>query len=293
MIELVDMESATPFDRLRLVLVGREGVGKSRLAATGRKGILTFDWDGRRESIAGMPGVKAATLIDPGNVNVQPTAFNDGVTLLTKLEASRTFSGIGFKKVPEGQDSIKTVVMDSVFSMAKAARAFSMYTTQDLARSLKIGSMLVRLPSGWDSWNAEVALVTQFIERLLAIKGMDVILIFHEDDEEAPGSSAEKRSYTGRYEVYPARYSNVLKYFNETWRLTRTAVGAPQIQKEPNFQFQAKSNFGDIPVKPNISEMIEAYLAKNPSVKESPRSEEVLALPSAVVEVTPIKGVKM
>ena len=44
MIELVDMETATPFDRLRLVLVGKEKTGKSRLAATGRRGVLVFDW---------------------------------------------------------------------------------------------------------------------------------------------------------------------------------------------------------------------------------------------------------
>jgi hypothetical protein len=176
--------------------------------------------------------------------------------------------------------------------MAKAARNFALYTTQDLARTIKIGSMTVRLTNGWDSWNAEVALVGQFIERLLAIKGMDVILIFHEDDEEAPGSSAEKRNYTGRFEPYPARYQNILKYFNECWRLTRTGPGAPQIQREPNYQFQASSNLGDIPqVGADISKMIEAYLAKHPTIATAKPDAGVLALPSGKVEVTPIKGV--
>lgn len=291
-IELADMETATPFDRLRLVLVGKEKTGKSKLAATGRKGVLVFDWDGRRESLAGMKGVRAVTLIDPGNPVVQPTAFNDGTTILAKLEASRSFSGIGFKNVPKEDDTIRTTVIDSVYSMARAARNFAMYTTQDLARTIRIGSMTVRLPAGWDSWNAEVGLVEQFIERLLAIKGMDVVLVFHEDDEEAPGSSAEKRNYTGRYEAYPARYGNILKYFNECWRVTRSGPGAPQIQREPNYQFQASSNLGDIPaVGADISKMIEAYLTKHPNIAQAKPEEGVLALPSGEVKPTAIKGV--
>jgi AAA domain len=292
MIELADMETATPFDRLRLVLVGKEKTGKSKLAATGRKGVLVFDWDNRRESLAGMKGVRAVTLCDPGNPITQPTAFNDGTTILTKLETARTFTGIGFKNVPEKEDEIKTVVVDSVYSMARAAANFAKYTTQDLARTIRIGSMIVRLTNGWDTWNAEIGLVEQFIERLLALKGMDIILIFHEENEEAPSSTPERRNYTGRFEPFPARYGNIIKYFNECWRLTRDKPGAPTIQREPNYQFQASSNLGDIPaVGADISKMIEAYLAKNPSVVQAKPDVGVLALQSGKVEVTPIKGV--
>lgn len=290
-IELVNMETATSFDRFRLVLVGKEKTGKSKLAATGRPGVLTLDWDGRREALAGMKGVKAVTLIDPGNVQSQPTAFNDGTTILSKLEATRTFSGIGFKNIPQSEDTIRTTIVDSVYSMAKAASNFAKYTTQDLARTIRIGSMMVRLNNGWDAWNAEVGLVEQFIFRLLAIPGMDVILIFHEDDEESPGSSAEKRSYTGRFEPYPARYQNVLKYFNEVWRVKRINSGAPQIQVQPDFQFQAATNLGINAVsgEPNICKLIEEFLAKHPTMPK--QDAGVLALPSGKVDVTPIKGV--
>lgn len=291
-VELVDLEVATPFDRLLLILVGREKTGKSRLAATGRKGVLFFDFDGRYASVAGIKGCKAVTVRDPGLGTQMPTAFNDAVTKLSLLEASRKFSGLGFKGVPAEQDDIRTVVVDSVFSMAKCAARFAQYTTQDLSRTLNIGGMTVRMPNGWDSWNAEIGLVEQFINRLLAIKGMDIILIFHEDDEEAPGSSAEKRTYTGRYEIYPNRYSNALKYFNECWRLTRTAAGAPQIQVQPNFQFQAATNLGIQnvePAKANISDLIETYLKSNPNL---PKAEAgVISQVSTESRITPIKGV--
>lgn len=291
-IELVDTEIATPFDRLLLMLVGREKTGKSRLAATGRRGVLFFDFDGRCAAIAGIKGCKAITFRDPGAATQMPTAFNDAVTKLSLLEASRKFSGVGFKSVPPEADEIRTVVVDSVFSMAKAANRFALYTTQDLGRTLTLGGMTVRLAGGWDAWNAEIGLVEQFINRLLAIKGMDIILIFHEDDEEAPGSSAEKRSYTGRYEIYPARYSNVLKYFNECWRLTRTASGGPNIQVQPNFQFTAATNLGIQnvePAKANISELIADYLKRNPNL---PSAESGVAVaPSTEVKVTPLKGV--
>lgn len=289
--ELVDMATATPFDRLRLVLIGKEKTGKSRLAGTGRKGVLFFDWDGRRESLAGMKGVKVVTLVDPGDIIKAPTAFTDGLTILTKLEQKRSFTTLGFKGIPESEDHVQTVVIDSIYSIAKAARKSALYNAVDMRRTLKIGSMQVFLTNGWDGWNAEIGLVEQFIERLLAIQGLDIILIFHEGDEEAPGSSAEKRVYTGRYEAYPSRYGNILKYFNEAWRLTRTAAGPPQIQREPSYQFQAATNLGAIPdVGPDIEKMITAYLAKNFNM---PMKEAgVLTLPSELVAApTGIKGV--
>lgn len=295
MIELVDMEKATPFDRLLLILVGREKTGKSRLAATGRKGVLFFDWDGRAASLAGMRGVKALTLRDPGNPINQPTAFNDGLNYLCQLEYKRSFTNLGFKNVLPEQDIIKTAVCDSIFSMAKAASRCAMYTTTDLRRTIKIGHLQVFLSNGWDSWNAEIALVDQFIMRLLAIPDLDVILTFHEDDEEAPGSSAEKRIYTNRFEPYPSRYGNVIKYFNEMWRVTRQAVGAPKIQMVPDYQFQASTNLGIDSVPPevgaDIEKLIAYYLAKNPQVAAQAKDSGILALPSAKLEVPTLKGV--
>lgn len=295
MIELVDMEQATPFDRLLLVLVGREKTGKSRLAASGRKGVLVLDWDGRRESLAGMKGVRVVTLRDPGDPGKQPTAYNDGLNILCQLEAKRSLNAVGFKNVPPEQDTVRTVVCDSVFSMAKAASNVAKYTTSDLRRVIKIGHLQVHLASGWDTWNAEIGLVEQFVYRLLAIKDIDIILIFHEDDEEAPGSSAEKRSYTGRFEPYPSRYGNIVKYFNEMWRVTRPASGAPQIQVVPSYQFQASTNLGIenvTPDKANIETLIEDYLKRNPQVaKQAQAQSGVLSLQSGKIETTQIKGV--
>src|ERR1700676_2091343 len=111
--EFTDMEQATAFDRLRLVIVGKEKTGKSRLACTGRPGVLLLDFDKRRESVAGMKGVMAVTFTDPGNETLQPTAFPDALDLLTQLESNQSFCSLNkdWKHLPP-DFRVRTVVAD-------------------------------------------------------------------------------------------------------------------------------------------------------------------------------------
>src|SRR5713101_1087880 len=59
------MSEEPPVSKLKLLIVGHEKNGKSRLAATGRKPILFHDFDDRAEALNGIPGVYVIPYPDP------------------------------------------------------------------------------------------------------------------------------------------------------------------------------------------------------------------------------------
>jgi hypothetical protein len=255
------MEKATPFDRLILAEVGPEKAGKSRLAATGRKPVLFFDYDRRKQSVAGVAGVYAVTITDPPEDYKQPTAFSEGLDVIAKLEKPEgTLADIdpAFPKIRP-----KTVVIDSMQTLGLAAMRFTLFSTPELRREINIGGkMMVMLSKGWDGWTAETSAVGNFFLRLLGIKDLDVICVFHEVAEEAPNSTDENVVLTGKIAVFPKRYRVFIKWFNELWRITREAQ-IPQIQVVANYQFPAATNLNIVSVdKPDISYLIEKALKK-------------------------------
>ena len=269
-VEAVTMETATPFDRLRLALVGKQKGGKSRTAATARKPVLFFDFDKRRESIAGLKDVYALTFVDP-LPPMQPDGFSNALTVLSMIEQKATLKTIGEKFGQQGWPDVrpKTVVNDSLDTMSKSARDYAMFTNKDLRRILNVGGTQVFMTNGWDTWGAEMNMVESLILRELGIPELDVIVIFHETPEEAPGSTNEKPQYTGKVDVYPGRYRGLLKYFNEVWRVSREQGNIPTMQVLPDYRFTAASNldFSKIPaneMRPDISYLIERTVGKRP-----------------------------
>lgn len=265
-VEATIMETAQPFDRLRLALVGEEKSGKSRLAATARKPILFMEFDGRREAIAGKKDVYCLSFRDE-RWPKQPAAFNEMLTYLTRIESGETLDTLIGNGAPKVRP--KTLVWDSIQTIAKSAFDYGLYTNKDLRREISIADMKVFLSKGWDGRNAEMSLVESLILRGLGIQDTDNIVILHETNEEAPGSTSEKRTYTGRIGVFPVRYKLLLKYFNEVWRLTRTS-DVPQIQVIPDYRFTAATNldFSKIPaseMRPDIEYLISRALSNGVS----------------------------
>lgn len=265
MLEGVAMEKAQAFDRLRLILVGKEKSGKSRTAATARKPILFLDYDKRRESIAGLKDVYALTFTDP-QYPMQPTAYADTLTVMTALEQGKDIKDLnpGFKDVPAGS-KVKTLVCDSLSSFAKCAMAYALYSNSDIRRSINVGGTQIYTAGGWDAWGAEMGMVEQVLMRQLGLPGVDVIYIFHETDEEMAGSTPEKPVFTGRVGLWPNRYKGLQKFFNEVWRVSREQGNIPTIQVMPDYRFTAATNldFSKIPpneMKPDISYLIERSL---------------------------------
>lgn len=265
-VEAKSMETATPFDKLSLILVGAEKTGKSRTAATAPDPVLFLDTDQRAASISGMKGVYALTYSEPSGVGMQPTIYTDLVSFTDQIERSRELRTLHptFGNLPQGLN-VSTLVGDSVATISKAALAYALYTTKEIRRSIKLPGREIFMPGGWDAWSADMNMLETLVTRWLAIPNLNVILTFHETAEESNTSTPEKPSYTGRVDVWPGRHRRLIKYFNEVWRVTRTQQ-VPQIQIVPNWEFTASTNLllsdgSGVVQNPNIKELIQKTLA--------------------------------
>src|ERR1700732_4633624 len=94
-VELSNMEEITQVGKLNLALIGYEQNGKSILATTARKPILFHEFDGKKETLRGKPGVFVLSYKDPQWPN-QPTAAQDFLTKIGQLENSIDLPDLGF-----------------------------------------------------------------------------------------------------------------------------------------------------------------------------------------------------
>jgi hypothetical protein len=253
-----NLEKELAGTEFQMMLVGPESAGKSLLASTAPGPVLFLDYDLKAAALHGRKGVFALSIAEdyskPFN---QPTAFSEGLDIIAKLEANNcSLRSLGFDI--DGQ--VRTLVFDSIYTLAKAARMYALYTNQkELAYTINIGGkMQVMVPRSWSGWEAEKTQVESILLRAFALKGVNVIAILHETNEEAPGSSEDNPMYTGKISVYPVRYNAILKYFTEKWRVTREMGKSPIITVDPDGKFtKAGNTMGITNVSvPNIQEII-------------------------------------
>jgi len=273
--ELVNAQTTPPFDRLFLLLVGPEGVGKSWLSCTGRPSTFFFDFDGKLKGLAGKPNVYGVSYRDPNKPSIQPSAISDALADLSKIELDRSLSKFGFQLAPGQEDKIKTVVVDSTYTLGKACRDYALYSTSDIARTINVPNMQVRVPNSFDGWNAEMAMVESFVLRCMAIPDVDVIVTVHETQAKDPLTSTPGQvRRSSKVSIFPERHNGIVKYFNEIWRMSRVADGAPLIKFVPDPNFVSRSNLDTAALTaggPNIAAMIREHQRRHPA----------LALPAA------------
>ncbi len=298
MIEATSLAERKPFDRLLAAIVGVEKSGKSRLCATAETPVLVHDFDGRADALAGKPNVYSLTYRDVGGFN-QPEAFTDFLNILSQLELFKNdlskiiINGLpAFPLVPP-ETFVKSNVLDSIQWMAKAAMRYNLYSgggIKGFARNMTIGQTTVRFPGGFDSWNAEMAALEECILRVFALK-THVLVTLHEQAEEAPGSTAEKPVFTGRVNIFPARYQRLLGLFNEVWRVSRgvstdgkASGSVPVVKTTPTYDFAygASAMLLDAEEQPNIHAMIAKHLARETSL------HEVTGLATQATSVPPV-----
>lgn len=296
--QIIDLGEATPFDQLLIALVGKEKSGKSRLAATGRKPVLFFDFDGRAASVAGTKGVYAISYHDTVGYK-QPDVFADFISKLTQLEQCKCdLSQLGFACEP-GTVFAKTIVLDSMARMAKAAMRYILANgSKGITRTIGVSGMQINFPGGFDAWNAEMCTIEDCLLRVFALK-TDVIAIFHEEAEESPESTPEHTIMTGKVGIFPARYKRLIGYFNEVWRIERqAAVGtsaqsaAPTVRTAPDYTFALGASCLNIDVSeaPNIEGMIAKHLSKGQGLTTTlgPSMPTLTAQPPIVSLVQPL-----
>ena len=259
-----DLEHEQVGTDLQMLIVGAEKSGKSELSATAPDPVLFLDFDLRAGSLASRKGVYALTFRDPGSSLDQPTAFNELLDTISKLEKSLSLKELGFANAAPDL-LVKTVVFDSASTIANSARRYVLYSNpKDLAYVINLGKSQFRVPRNWHGWTTEMEMVESAIVRCLGIKGLNVIVNLHETKEEAEDSTEEQPKYTGFITVFPVRYRVLLKYFNEVWRLERKAEGPPLIQCNPNGVFTKASSALRLPSVPiaNIKQVLEAQRQK-------------------------------
>jgi hypothetical protein len=171
----------------------------------------------------------------------QPVVFSECLDILSQLEKSTDLGlldqkfKLGLEIPPETM--LKTAIIDSGFSFGRAIMRFALFTNPDLRKTINIGGKLqIHTPKSWAAWGGETNTVEDYLIRLFAL-GIDVIFILHETAEEAADSTEENPRFTGKQTVYPVRYKNLLKYFNEVWRISRPDKGVPKVSTVPEYAF--------------------------------------------------------
>lgn len=240
-------------EHTRGALVGVYKSGKSWTLATAPSPNLILDIDQRADSLAGKDGVYTLSFAEPGGLNMQPTVYSEVLNYVAKIERSRRLGDIDpkFAEDPRANEDIKTIGLDSVQSMSRAIMQHVMYTGgKPVAREIKVSGQVLFFPNGWDTWNADTECMEQLIGRLIAIPDVDFWATFHEDDPK-----------DGRVAVFPNRHRNIVRLFNEIWRMTRMTT-VPVAQLTPNSSFTATTTLQGAPDfvdNPNIKDLVAKY----------------------------------
>ena len=273
MIQTHDLGNEPVGTRLQMLLVGAEKSGKSELAATAPDPVLFLDFDLRADSLSGRKGVYAITFRDPGDTLIQPTAFNELLDTIGKLEKSLLLKDLGFASAPP-ELAVKTLVFDSISTIANAARRYVLYANpKDLAYVINAGRNQFRVPRTWHGWTTEMEMVEGAIIRCLGLS-TNLIINLHETKEEAEDSTEENPKYTGFVAVFPVRYRILLKYFNEVWRLTRSTAGPPKIQCNPDGTFTKASSALRLDVREaNIKQVLDHKRQQMPQTHLQPQQQ--------------------
>lgn len=240
-------------EHMRGALVGVYKSGKSWTLATAPDPVLIIDLDLRSDSLAGKYGVYCASIAEPPGLNMMPTAYSETLDLVARIERSRRLGDIlpEFSNDPRADENIRTVGLDSVQSISRAMMQHIMYTGgKQVAREIKVSGQTFFFPNGWDTWNADTECMEQLVGRLVAIPEVDLWVTFHEDDPK-----------DGKIALFPNRHRNLMRYFNEVWRMTR-ASAIPAAQLVPNSGFPATTTLQGVPDfvdNPNIKQLVAQY----------------------------------
>ena len=229
-------------NRLKIALVGDIGTGKSWLMATAPQPIVVYDFDDRKESIAGKPGLI---------IKERPTM----------LDVERDLSIAKARKL-QGKPNVATWAFDSVTYMHRAMEEEIFRQAPDLARSIKVGpAQAMKFRNGWDAING----VQRYIEYLIAEFSLlgNIIFIYHEKNEkDVVKSDAKETKYTGEITTDPQYLAKSLSLFNEVYRITINYKNEYEVQCRPTWDFKAKTTLLLDPVeKPDIMAMIEKHKA--------------------------------
>lgn len=212
-------DSITQVDKLKLILLGEPGVGKSWLTCTGRQPIYVADFDDRAASIAGKPGVVIKPYVD--RTPLQPHAWSDFESDLGSFEYAKQ----------QGKLQFKTFAIASLTFMLKAAQYQFMKDNPGLSRSIKSNGTEYKITQGWDSINMGQRMLEGVFNRLFEL-GIDVIVEAHIRREKDAASTEKNPKFTDKWTIEPQNLKMLLPAFNERWLVTNE-YGSFKVKTKP------------------------------------------------------------
>jgi hypothetical protein len=248
---VVDASSITHTDRLKVAVCGEKKSGKSKLIAdTARKPLLHYDFDDRRESIAGAKETIIKTLIDPDST--RPQAWGILESDIASLEYAKQQKTLIFK----------SLALDSGMYLRQIAENQMMKETSNM-RKAKIGLTTYQIAQGWDAVNYVHRMLYQLLRRLFALD-IDIYVVFHtRNEKDKVKSTKEDTVYTERLTVDPQNLEVLLPMFNETWRTYIDMDGSFKVQTRQDWRFNASTALRiDGVEEPNIQAMLDKHNKK-------------------------------
>ena len=226
--------------RLKIAIMGKPKSGKSWLAATAPQPVRYYDFDNRKESLAGKPGL---SICSPPELTMLAVESDLSIMKANKI-----------KKLPLPA----TVVFDSVTFMNRAMEEEIFRQDAKLYRSIRVGnSTSIKIRNSWDVING----IQRYVEYLIAEfsgLGVNLIFCFHEKDEKDKAeSTVNETKYTGLVTVDPQYLANSLSLFNEVYRITVDGNKNYKVTCKPNWDVNASTTMLiDAEEKPDLAAMI-------------------------------------
>lgn len=193
-------------DFLLIAIIGAVNSGKSWLASSAPKPILYYDWDNRKASLEGKPGLF---------VKSRPT--------LTMLDVETDISIMKANKISK-KPLPTTVVHDTVTLMIKPMEdeLRRQNPNSNAFRQIKMGNSkdsIMHIRAGWDVVNGIQNYMQYLIDEYTGL-GINQIYVFHEKDQrDSDKNTPEKPVYTGKLTINPQYLENILGRLNEKYHI--------------------------------------------------------------------------
>lgn len=249
---LIDLD-AEP--KLKVAIIGIPGVGKSWFAYTMPGTVWSFDFDTRSESLKEYVRkhplrkgeIEGKTYFDT-NPNA-PNAMQEMEKDIAMFEYLQS----------QGKPTPATYLIDSMSYMRSAMEHEIIRQQPSFARTVKINTNTIKVPSGWDVINGVTA-YTEYIVGRLSVLG-NVIMVFHEIDEgDRTKSTKEQKAYTGMKTIKPQYLSGVLSLFDHVFRMKIDYKSDRIVQCQPDSDFITKTSMRlDATEVPDIAAMLKKH----------------------------------